>query len=75
MAITRIDSELKALWTATLPMTELASRWISPNQLLLLGTEQTTKDGVRSRQEQLVAVDLADGKLRNWNLQQEQAAP
>ncbi len=73
VAITRIDSELQAVWTATLPITELSSRWISPKQLLLLGTEQTFKDGVRSREEQLVALDLADGKLRSWNLQKEQA--
>ncbi|MCE9657466.1 MAG: hypothetical protein K8R60_02830 [Burkholderiales bacterium] len=74
VAITRIDTELQALWTATLPMTELGSRWISPKQLLLLGTEQTTKDGVRTREEQLVALDLADGKTRSWNLQKAQAA-
>ena len=74
VAITRIDSELKALWSTTLPMTELSSRWISPKQLLLLGTEQTMKDGVRTREEQLVALDLADGKLRSWNLQKGQAA-
>ncbi len=75
VAITRIDSELMPVWTAALPMTELGSRWISPNQLLLLGTEQTTKDGVRSREEQLVALDLADGKVRSWNLQKGKAAP
>jgi hypothetical protein len=74
VAISRIDSELKTLWTAALPMTELSSRWISPTQLLLLGTEQTLRDGVRSREEQLVALDLADGKLRSWNLQKAQAA-
>jgi hypothetical protein len=69
VAISRIDSELKTLWTAALPMTELSSRWISPKQLLLLGTEQTMHDGVRSREELLVALDLADGKMRSWNLQ------
>lgn len=74
VAITRLDSEPKALWTATLPLTELSSRWIAPKQLLLLGSEQSTRDGVRTRDEQLVALDLADGKLRSWNLQKEQAA-
>jgi len=74
VALTRIDTGLRALWTATLPMTELESRWISPKQVLLLGTEQTMKDGVRTREEQLVALDLADGKLRSWNLQKGQAA-
>jgi hypothetical protein len=74
VAITRIDTEPKPLWTAPLPITELSSRWISPKQLLLLGVEQTTKDGVRSREEQIVALDLADGKVRSWNLQKGQAA-
>jgi hypothetical protein len=30
---------------------------------------------MRSREEQLVALDLADGRRQSWNLQKAQAAP
>lgn len=74
LAVTRLDAGLKALWTTELPISETPnspsfSYWPLPGRLLVMGAEQTTKDGVTSWETQVVTLSLADGSSRTWRLQ------
>ena len=71
LALTRLDAELKQLWMATLPFHELQNRFELAEQLLLYGNVQSTQKGVTRWQEELVALDLRDGKTQRWNVQAE----
>jgi hypothetical protein len=73
LAITRLDDQLKAQWIATLPFHDLRNRYESPGHLLLYGIVQETEKGVTGSSEHLVALDLRDGKLQEWNVQLERA--
>ncbi len=68
LALTRLDDNLKAQWTATLPYHDLHNRFESPGHLLLYGIVQQTEKGVTGTSEHLVALDLADGKTQAWNV-------
>ncbi len=72
LAITRLDDNFKTQWTATLPLHELHNRSELPDRLLLYGSLQQTVNGVTGRSEQLVALNLRDGKVQSWNVQREQ---
>lgn len=71
LALTRLDDQLKTQWTATLPYHDLRNRYESPGHLLLYGIVQETEKGVTGSSEHLVALDLRDGKLQEWNVAQE----
>lgn len=45
LALTRLDDNLKAQWTATLPYDDLHNRFESPGHLLLYGIVQQTEKG------------------------------
>jgi hypothetical protein len=74
LAVTRLDAGLKALWTTELPISETPnspsiSYWPLSGRLLVMGAEQTTKDGVTSWETQVVTLSLADGSSETWRLQ------
>ncbi len=73
IAFTRLDDNLKAQWTATLPFHDLHNRFQSPGHLLLYGVVQGTVKGVTGWTEHLVALDLSSGKTQGWNVQGERA--
>jgi hypothetical protein len=68
LALTRLDENFKAQWTATLPFHDLLNRYESSGHLLLYGTVQQTEQGVTGTSEHLVALNLADGKMQSWNV-------
>ncbi|MEO5719181.1 MAG: PA2928 family protein [Chthoniobacterales bacterium] len=74
LALTRLDGNLKAQWTATLPFHDLHNRYESPGHLLLYGMVQQTAKGVTGTSEHLVALNLADGKTQSWNVPAEKRA-
>ena len=71
LALTRLDDNLKAQWTATLPFHDLRNRYESPGHLLLYGIVQETERGVTGSSEHFVAVNLDDGKMQSWSVPQE----
>ncbi|MEO7725358.1 MAG: hypothetical protein ABIU29_11855 [Chthoniobacterales bacterium] len=73
IAFTRLDDNLKAQWTATLPFHDLHNHFQSPGHLFLYGVVQGTVKGVTGWTEHLVALDLSNGKTQGWNLQGERA--
>ncbi len=74
LAITRLDDNFKTQWTATLPYHDLRNRFESPGHLLLFGIVQETEKGVTGTTEHLVALNLADGKVKSWNVPAEKLA-
>ena len=68
LALSRLDENLKTLWTTTLPFHELRNRYESPGHLLLYGIVQQTEKGVTGTSEHLIALNLSDGKTRSWNV-------
>ena len=56
-------------------MAELHNRWELPDRLLLLGSAPSSEAGLQTRQEWLLSVELATGKLNAWNLQNSGPAP
>ena len=73
LALTRLDDNFKTLWTATLPFHDLRNRYESPGHLLFYGIVQQTEKGVTGSSEHLLALNLADGKTRSWNVPAERA--
>ena len=72
LALARLDDQLKTRWIATLPFQDLRNRYELPGHLLLYGILQETEKGVTGSSEQLVALDLRDGKLQQWNVAREE---
>lgn len=73
LAVTRLDTTLKSLWTAELPISETpnspaVSYWPLPGRLLVMGARQTLEDGVTSWQTHVVSVALADGSSTTWQM-------
>ncbi|MFN0183251.1 MAG: PA2928 family protein [Aquabacterium sp.] len=75
MARVRIDADhqVRTLWAATLPFTELTNRWQLPTQLVMLGGSAFVENGVSYHEEHLAVVDLASGTVRGWNLTDDRA--
>lgn len=73
LALSRLDENFKTVWTATLPFHDLRNRYESPGHLLLFGIVQQTEKGVTGTSEHLVALNLADGETRSWNVPAEKA--
>ncbi len=74
LAFTRLDDKLQKQWTATLPFHDLRNRYQMPGHLLLYGIVQETEKGVTGWSEHLVALDLRDGKLQEWDVAKERRA-
>jgi hypothetical protein len=73
LAMTRLDADLKPVWTAELPLSETDSirqvaTWLVPGHLVVVGQLQTVSDGVHSRTLQAVTIDLKTGALRTMDL-------
>lgn len=68
LALARLDAGFAPLWQATLPLAELANRWPLPGRLLLYGHWDDAPAGRSERREALVALDLADGAWRGWDI-------
>jgi len=72
LAIERIDdATLQPRWTATLPFQELRNRFELGDRLLLYGQITQTTKGVTRTGERIVSLNLADGAVRSWNVEQE----
>lgn len=68
LALARLDTAFAPVWQARLPLAELANRWSLPDRLLLYGHWDEAPPGRSDRREALVAVDLADGDWRAWEV-------
>ncbi len=80
LALTRLDTELKTVWKAELPLSEagtanLVSVWLLPGRLVAMGEEETVVDDVTRREQHLVSVDLANGQWQGWDMPGERALP
>ena len=75
LLLTRVDPALKTRWRTELPVVELHNRWELPERLLLLGSAPGGEAGLQTRQEWLLSVELATGRLSAWNLQNPGPAP
>ncbi len=71
LALTRLDENLKAQWTATLPFHDLLNRFETTDYLLLYGIVQETEKGVTGSSEHLVTLNLRNGKTRSWDVANE----
>jgi hypothetical protein len=56
-----------------LPFHDLRNRYESPGHLLFYGIVQQTEKGVTGSSEHLLALNLAEGKTRSWNVPAERA--
>ena len=75
LALTRIDAQLKPVWTTELPLSETSTvnqigTWSLPGHVVMMGQLQTEKDGVTSREPQLVSIDLETGAMKSTKLAQ-----
>lgn len=75
LALSRIDGDLKPVWKTELPLSESStlnriSTWPLPGHLVAMGQLQTEKDGVTSREPQLVSIDLETGSMKSTKLAQ-----
>ncbi|MFY2764677.1 PA2928 family protein [Arenimonas sp. MALMAid1274] len=78
VALTRLGTDLRTLWTTELPLSESGmiqpmQRWQLAGHLVVLGDQEFVDDGVTRRETYLSSVQLADGKLRSWNLIRQRA--
>lgn len=80
LALTRLDEQLKPVWTAELPLSEAGTAnpiqtWNLPGHLVAVGNLESEYDHVHGREPHLVSVDLATGAVSAWNLAREAPAP
>lgn len=80
LALTRLDSKLKPVWTTELPMSAsnfgpALSYWLVPGRVVMLGAQQTVDDGVTSWETHVVTLAMADGASQAWSLQRDVAVP
>lgn len=68
LALARLDADFAPLWETPLPIAELANRWSLAGSLLLYGHWDEAPPGRSDRREALVAVDLASGVWRGWEV-------
>ena len=69
LALSRVDATYaRTLWTAVLPYDALTNRWAVGSHLLLNGNWNETREGVTTRHEALLSLDLADGRLQAWDI-------
>ena len=75
LALSRIDGDLKPVWKTELPLSESStlnriSTWPLPGHLVVMGQLQAEKDGVTSREPQLLSIDLETGAMKSTKLAQ-----
>lgn len=75
-AITHLDTLLRTVWTAELPLSDAppeahlrTSIWPLPGRLLLAGELATLDGEIVQREVHVVSVDLSTGGVSSWNLQ------
>jgi hypothetical protein len=69
LALSRVDGAFaRTLWTAVLPYDALINRWTVGSHLLLNGNWTETRQGVTTRHEALLSLDLADGRWQAWDI-------
>jgi hypothetical protein len=76
LAMTRLDADLKPVWKAELPLSETDSvrqvaTWLVSGHLVVVGELQTESDGVHTRTQQAVTIDLKTGALQTMDLRGE----
>jgi hypothetical protein len=80
LALARLDTDLKTLWTAELPLSETSTInpvrfWNPPGHIVIIGSLQYEDDArVRNTAPHLVSVALADGTVNAWNIAREAPA-
>ena len=69
LALSRVDGTYaRALWTAVLPYEALTNRWSVGSHLLLNGNWNELREGVTTRHEALLSLDLASGEWSGWDI-------
>ena len=74
LTVTRLDRSVRERWRTELPFTELKNRWEWPDRLLMVGTAELLRGGVTAWEDFIVALDLAAGRVRTWNVTLERDA-
>jgi hypothetical protein len=69
LALTRLDADLKTLWSTELPLSEAdtvrrVATWPLPGHLVVMGVQHFEEAGVTRRVPYLVSIDLASGAMR-----------
>jgi len=78
LALTRVDTDLRARWTAELPLSESDTAnqvmyWLLPDRVVAMGDRVSQVDGVSRRVPHLVTLALEDGRGAAWNLADNEA--
>lgn len=69
LALSRVDGTYaRTLWTAVLPYNALTNRWYTGSHLLLNGNWSEIREGVTTRHEALLSLNLADGRWQAWDI-------
>ena len=69
LALSRVDATFaRTLWTAVLPYEAVTNRWAVGSHLLLNGNWSEIREGVTTRHEALLSLDLADGEWQAWDV-------
>ena len=69
LALSRVDGTYaRTLWTAVLPYDALTNRWYTGSHLLLNGNWSEIREGVTTRHEALLSLNLADGRWQAWDI-------
>jgi hypothetical protein len=68
IALARLDENLKTVWKSELPLSETnfvrrLQTWPVPGHLVVVGELQSEDAGVTSRDDYLISIDLANGKV------------
>lgn len=69
LALSRVDTGFaRTRWTAVLPYDALTNRWSAGSHLLLNGNWSETRQGVTTRHEALLSIDLTNGRWQAWDI-------
>ena len=69
LALSRVDGAFaRTLWTAVLPYDALTNRWSVGSHVLLNGNWNEVREGVITRHEALLSLDLANGRWQAWDI-------
>ena len=69
LALSRVDGSFaRTLWTAVLPYDALTNRWSVGSHLLLNGKWDEVREGVTTRHEALLSLDLGNGRWQAWDI-------
>ena len=69
LALSRVDGAFaRTLWTAVLPYDALTNRWYVGSHVLLNGNWNEVREGVTTRHEALLSLDLINGRWQAWDI-------